>query len=112
MCTINPNRNAEPNNAQINFPGIPMHEEDAQRYLQDLSDGKIASPGPIAVLCASPPCQPFSNANPGGKNDKDNKEQLHVVGKALEILKPEYMVSSLAHGNNRKWHLTTMRTFV
>lgn len=79
--------------AQLNFPDAPMHEEKVQRYLQDVEDGKLAAPGPLAVLCISPPCQPFSSANPGGKNDDENIQQLRVVGKALDLLQPAYMVS-------------------
>ncbi|KAF9060284.1 S-adenosyl-L-methionine-dependent methyltransferase [Rhodocollybia butyracea] len=43
-------------------------------------------------MLISPPCQGFSKANPGGKNDEKNRSAVDVVPNALKKFGPAYMV--------------------
>ncbi|KAI0055757.1 hypothetical protein BV25DRAFT_1832890 [Artomyces pyxidatus] len=73
---------------QLNFPEAPMHAEKAERFLDDLRDEKIASPGPVGVLLMCPSREYFR----GHGNTSFDYAELKVVGRAIATLQPSYVV--------------------
>ncbi|KAF9264499.1 S-adenosyl-L-methionine-dependent methyltransferase [Marasmius fiardii PR-910] len=58
------------NTFKMNHPGADIHHARVENLLSELNGTHIYDPAPsCAVALISPPCQGFSSANPGGKND-------------------------------------------
>lgn len=79
---------------QINCRSATAYNESVQTFLQRPWSAN-ANADPLSVLLISPPCQGFSRANSGGKNDSQNRDAVNVVPDALRKLSPAYMVGQL-----------------
>jgi site-specific DNA-cytosine methylase len=63
---------------QLNHPTAEMHWEDINTLLE-LKSREIIPIPQIQIALISPPCQGFSTANPGGKDDNENRQLLETV---------------------------------
>lgn len=87
-----------------NFPNSRAHCQPVADFLDDIRDCTVSAPE-APVLLISTPCQGFSSANPGGKDDKKNRAQMRTVKTAASRLKPSLIffenVPGLLHSRHR-----------
>ncbi|KAJ7164554.1 hypothetical protein C8R43DRAFT_987452 [Mycena crocata] len=95
---------------KINHPSANVHWTDVKSMLEEKEKENIALP-PIHVALISPPCQGFSSANPGGKNDEGNRSLFSSVGDIAGAFEPLWIcvenVPGLINQTNRK-HLCAL----
>ncbi|KAJ7469860.1 S-adenosyl-L-methionine-dependent methyltransferase [Mycena galericulata] len=72
---------------QLNHPSAKAHLMDVTTLI-DMHERRAISLPEIHVAIISPPCQGFSSANPGGKNDEKNRELLMAVADIARAFKP------------------------
>eukprot|EP00899_Mesostigma_viride_P018108 jgi/Mesvir1/26299/Mv12885-RA.1 len=71
-------------------PKAEIFLSDVWTLLENVRAGNpdAPAPGALHVLHASSPCQGFSTANPGGRNDAANRQLTDAVGEAVELFRP------------------------
>ncbi|CAG8745536.1 1490_t:CDS:2, partial [Acaulospora colombiana] len=65
-----------------------VHQESVEAFLEHTGKQYLNR---ISVLLMSPPCQGFSSANSGGKDDASNCRQVDTVSEALRVIQPRYL---------------------
>ncbi len=78
---------------QINHPQAEAHFATVDTFLSELEDNNITCPN-LTVALISPPCQGFSAANPGGKDDNINRKVLRFIPFFLIL---SYLGTSAGH---------------
>ena len=68
-----------------------VHCGKVEVLLREAQRGNITFPD-ITVALVSPPCQGFSTANPGGKNDAVNNSVLAICGQIARLNDPYYII--------------------
>ncbi|KAJ7287733.1 S-adenosyl-L-methionine-dependent methyltransferase [Mycena rebaudengoi] len=76
---------------KLNNRAGKKHQIDVRDLIREKGNGTILLPETHVALF-SPPCQGFSTANPGGKNDEDNREVLGCVIEIVHSLQPTLVV--------------------
>lgn len=74
---------------QINHPQAEAHFATVDTFLSELEDNNITCPN-LTVALISPPCQGFSAANPGGKDDIINRKALSISTHVLTATNTYY----------------------
>lgn len=87
---------------QHNFPNAVPSCQKVEEFLKEHEENAHRATCCPAVALISTPCQGFSTANRGGKNDTENNEQVSSVGHILKFIQPPFVVyenvsSSLLH---------------
>ncbi|KAJ7160025.1 S-adenosyl-L-methionine-dependent methyltransferase [Mycena crocata] len=86
-----------------NHPSAKIYWEDVHTLIEEQNKGIISLP-PIHIALISPPCQGFSSANPGGKDDAENRALLSSVGTIARSFRPYWMcienVPGMTHPKN------------
>ncbi|KAK0440405.1 S-adenosyl-L-methionine-dependent methyltransferase [Desarmillaria tabescens] len=77
------------NTWKINHPEAEAHFATVDTFLSELEDENITCPD-LTVALISPPCQGFSGANPGGKNDDVNRKALSISTRILTTTNTYY----------------------
>lgn len=80
---------------QLNHPDSWVYDECVETFLFQQPRNYLCKEQ-LAVLLMSTPCQGFSTANPGGKEDRKNRNLIDTVPIALRKLKPAFLVSDSA----------------
>ncbi|KAG7087657.1 hypothetical protein E1B28_013605 [Marasmius oreades] len=79
------------NTFKMNHPTTDIHYTKVETFLTEKH--YIYRPPPsCAVALISPPCQGFSSANPGGKNDEENRKGLAICSRIAETLNAHHVL--------------------
>lgn len=66
-------------------------------FLASIRDGLLQVPS-VNIIAVSPPCQGFSSANSGGKNDETNKDVTASVADIAQTIEPLYLIMEQVTG--------------
>ncbi|KAJ7149220.1 S-adenosyl-L-methionine-dependent methyltransferase [Mycena crocata] len=93
---------------KCNHPSADVHCEDVNTLIEERERGTISLPQ-VHVALISPPCQGFSTANPGGKNDENNRGLLDSVCDIAPAFRPYWLVMENVPGLTHPKHVLHLR---
>ncbi|KAK0433303.1 S-adenosyl-L-methionine-dependent methyltransferase [Desarmillaria tabescens] len=92
------------NTWKINHPQADVHFATVETFLSELNRTNITCPD-LTVALLSPPCQGFSAANPGGKDDNVNRKALSISTRILTATNAYYGLIENVPGLSFPLHL-------
>ncbi|KAF8127103.1 S-adenosyl-L-methionine-dependent methyltransferase [Mycena galopus ATCC 62051] len=93
---------------KLNHPTAETHAEEINDLIELKKQGIIPLPQ-VQIALISPPCQGFSTANPGGKNDEKNCSLLQTVADIAVAFQPYWICVENVPGLFRPQHRADLR---